>query len=157
MSDPAEVEIGPTVPVEPAPQRDSRWETYGPWLVVVTTIAFSLYELRAQTLVLPYLNDNTLDEQMARFASARLTAGHLPLESWYPYLGLGSPQFLHYQSLGATFVGMIGTVFGVDRTFAWSTYLLVACWPLCVFVSARLFGFSRWTAAMSALVSPFVA
>ena len=29
----------------------------------------------------------------------RIKEGHLPLTSWFPYLGLGSPQFLHYQSL----------------------------------------------------------
>lgn len=136
---------------------DSRWETYGPWLVVVATVAFGLIELRAQTRVVPYLNDNTLDGQMARFASARISAGHLPLTSWYPDLGLGSPQFLHYQSLGATVVGLIGMRLGVNATFAWSTYLLVASWPLSVFIGARLLGRSRWVAAMSALVSPFVA
>ena len=38
---------------------------------------------------------------MVRFATAQLRAGHLPLTSWFPYLGLGSPQFLHYQSLPA--------------------------------------------------------
>lgn len=144
-------------PVIRGDSRVSRLETLGPWLVVAATVVFGLYELRAQTQVLPYLNDNTLDEQMARFASARIFSGHLPLLSWYPYLGLGSPQFLHYQSLGATIVGVIGRVFGVDRTFAWSTYLLVACWPLCVFISARLFGISRWAAALGALMAPFVA
>ena len=27
--------------------------------------------------------------------------GHLPLTGWFPYLGLGSPRFLRYQSLPA--------------------------------------------------------
>ena len=36
---------------------------------------------------------------MVRFVATRVCQGHLPLTSWFPYLGLGSPQFLHYQSL----------------------------------------------------------
>ena len=83
--------------------------------------------------------------------------GHLPLTSWFPYLGLGSPQFLHYQSLPAMTVGLIGTVADPDTVFRWSLYLLLALWPLAIYWSARLFGLGRWTAAAAAAVSPFLA
>ena len=45
---------------------------------------------------------------MVRFATAQLRAGHLPLTSWFPFLGEGSPQFLHYQSLPAIVTGAAG-------------------------------------------------
>ncbi len=56
----------------------------------------------------PYLNDSSMHEQMVRFATAQLRAGHLPLTSWFPFLGEGSPQFLHYQSLPAILTGAAG-------------------------------------------------
>ena len=55
---------------------------------------------------MPYLDDSSLHEQMTRFAASRIKEGHLPLTSWFPYLGLGSPQFLHYQSLPAMTAGV---------------------------------------------------
>ena len=45
--------------------------------------------LRAVTLAVPYLDDSSVHEQMVRFATAQLAGGHLPLTSWFPYLGLG--------------------------------------------------------------------
>ena len=70
--------------------------------------------LRALTLGVTYLNDSSLHEQMVRFATAQLRAGHLPLTSWFPFLGEGSPQFLHYQSLPAIVTGLVGLAVGPD-------------------------------------------
>jgi hypothetical protein len=42
---------------------------------------------------------------MVRAATAQLRAAHLPLATWFAYLGLDSPQFLHYQSLPALLTG----------------------------------------------------
>ena len=106
---------------------------------------------------MPYLDDSSMHEQMVRFAASRIKEGHLPLTSWFPYLGLGSPQFLHYQSLPAMTAGTIGTVIDPDTVFRWSLYLLLALWPLAVYWCARLFGLSRWTAAGAAAVAPFLA
>ena len=63
--------------------------------------------LRALTLGVTYLNDSSLHQQMVRFATVQLRAGHLPLTSWFPFLGEGSPQFLHYQSLPAIVTGLV--------------------------------------------------
>ena len=106
---------------------------------------------------MPYLDDSSLHEQMVRAAAARISQGHLPLTSWFPYLGLGSPQFLHYQSLPSMISGLIGTVVNPDTVFRWSLYLLLALWPITVYWSGRLFGLSRWTAASAAAVAPFLA
>ena len=77
---------------------------------------------------------------MVRVATAQLQAGHLPLTTWFPYLGLGSPQFLHYQSLPAMLAGVAGLAIGPNAAFRWTLYLLLSLWPLSVYLAARLFG-----------------
>jgi hypothetical protein len=132
-------------------------ERFGPWFLVALAAAWGLWELRAELRAVPYLDDSSLHQQMVRFAATRIRAGHLPLTSWFPYLGLGSPQFLHYQSLPSMTAGLVGTVADPDTVFRWSIYLLLALWPLAVYWGGRLFGLSRWTAASAAALSPFLA
>ena len=93
---------------------------------------------------------------MVRFATAQLRAGHLPLSSWFPFLGEGSPQFLHYQSLPAMVTGVVGLATGPDVAFRWSLYLLLSLWPVSVYLSARAFGCGRPAAAASAAMAPFL-
>jgi hypothetical protein len=97
-----------------------------------------------------------MHEQMVRFATARLRAGHLPLTSWFPFLGEGSPQFLHYQSLPAILTGALGLLTGPDVAFRWSLYLLLSLWPVSVYLAARAFGAGRPAAAASAAMAPFL-
>jgi hypothetical protein len=47
-------------------------------------------------------------------------------------------------------------VVGADTAFRWSLLLLVALWPVVVYLSARLLGLSPWTAAVSAVLAPFI-
>jgi hypothetical protein len=126
------------------------------WLLVAAAVVWSLVSLRALTVAVPYLNDSSLHEQMVRFATAQLQAGHLPLTSWFPFLGDGSPQFLHYQSLPAMLTGAFGLLVGPDVAFRWSLYLLLSLWPISVYLSARLFGAGRPAAAASAAMAPFL-
>ncbi|MGO9855818.1 MAG: hypothetical protein ACLPYY_12340 [Acidimicrobiales bacterium] len=135
----------------------SPWSWGAPWIVVTLAVAWGLWELRPELRAVPYLDDSSLHEQMVRFAASRIRQGHLPLTSWFPSLGLGSPQFLHYQSLPSMLTGAIGTVVDPDTAFRWSLYLLLALWPLAVYWSGRLFGLSRWTAASAAAVAPLLA
>ena len=123
---------------------------------MVAAVGWNLASLRALTVGVPYLNDSSLHEQMVRFATSQLRAGHLPLTSWFPFLGEGSPQFLHYQSLPAIITGAAGLVVGPDIAFRWSLYLLLSLWPLSVYVAARAFGAGRPAAAASAAMSPFL-
>ena len=141
----------------PQPPRVQRsWARYAPWVVVALTVLWGLFELRPVLRAVPYLDDSSIHEQMVRFAAARIRSGHLPQTSWFPYLGLGSPQFLHYQSLPAILSGLAGTVVDPDTAFRWSLYLLLALWPVTIYWCGRLFGLSRWTAASAAAVSPFL-
>jgi hypothetical protein len=139
-----------------AARRTDRRAARGPWLLVAAAVMWNLVSLRALTLGVAYLDDSSVHEQMVRFASARLSAGHLPLTSWFPYLGLGSPQFLHYQSLPAMLTGVVGLVTGPDAAFRWSLYLLLSLSPVSVYAGARLFGLGRLPAAAAAAMSPFL-
>jgi hypothetical protein len=123
---------------------------------VAAVVAWNLVNLRALTLGVAYSDDSSLHEQMVRFATAQLRAGHLPLTSWFPFLGEGSPQFLHYQSLPAMLTGALGLLTGPDVAFRWSLYLLLSLWPVSVYLSARAFGAGRPAAAASAAMAPFL-
>jgi hypothetical protein len=127
-----------------------------PWSIVAAAVGWNLASLRALTFGVAYLNDSSLHEQMVRFATAQLRAGHLPLTSWFPFLGAGSPQFLHYQSLPAILTGALGLLTGPDAAFRWSLYLLLSLWPISVYLSARAFGAGRPAAAASAAMAPFL-
>ena len=140
------------------PLRDvgGRTASWWPWLVVAAAVSWNLVSLRALTIGVPYLNDSSMHEQMVRFATSQLRAGHLPLTSWFPFLGEGSPQFLHYQSLPAILTGAVGLLTGPDVAFRWSSYLLLSLWPISVYLSARAFGAGRPAAAASAAMAPFL-
>jgi hypothetical protein len=140
------------------PPRDSggRTAVWWLWLLVAAAVGWNLFSLRALTLRVAYLDDSSLHEQMVRFAAAQLRAGHLPLTSWFPFLGEGSPQFLHYQSLPATLTGALGLLVGPDVAFRWTLYLLLSLWPISVYLSARAFGAGRPGAAASAAMAPFL-
>jgi hypothetical protein len=125
-------------------------------LLVIGAVVWNLVNLRALTLPVTYLDDSSLHEQMVRVATAQLRAGHLPLTSWFPYLGEGSPQFLHYQSLPAMLTGLAGLLVGPNTAFRWALYLLLSLWPVSIYVSARAFGGSRPAAAASAAMAPFL-
>src|SRR5579863_10318108 len=92
-----------------AADRPEGWLRFAPWGLVLIAVIWGLVELRPALTTVPYLDDSSLHEQMVRSASARLSQGHLPFTSWWPYLGLGSPQFLHYQSLPSVISGVLGT------------------------------------------------
>ena len=128
----------------------------GAWLLVGGAVAWNLVSLRAETLAVAYLDDSSVHEQMVRFATELLRAGELPLTSWFPYLGEGSPQFLHYQSLPAIITGAAGLVVGPDVAFRWSLYLLLSLWPVSVYLGGRLLGLGRLGAGCAAVMAPFL-
>ena len=124
--------------------------------MVVAAVVWNLFNLRAETVSVANGNDRAMHAEMVRFATAQWRKGHLPLTTWFPNLGLGSPHFLHYQSLPAMITGLIGVATGPNTAFCWSTYLLVSMWPVSVYLGARVFGLKRWSAACSAAIAPFL-
>ena len=127
-----------------------------PPLLAVAVAAVNLWAVRATRLPIAYLDDADMHEQMVRFATQSFAAGRNPLTRWFPYLNEGSPQFLHYQSLGAMITGAVGLVTGPDTAFRWSLLLLWGLWPLAIYASARIFGLGRWPSAAAAAVSPLL-
>jgi len=126
------------------------------FLPVVATCGIFLALLRSELVQVAYLNDSAMHEEMVRFALAKIRNGHFPPDSWFPFLNLGSPQYLHYQSLGAMLTALLAWAIGVGRAFTLTTWLLVGCWPLCVYGAGRLFGLRRGAAMTAAVLSPFV-
>ncbi len=137
-------------------RRCDRPERYGALALVAATVAFNLVFLRQESSVVSTLNDSSVHEQMVRYATHQFGLGHLPLDGWFPYLGLGSPLFLHYQSFGASVTGLLGLVISPNRAFSLMLYLLLSLWPICVYASARLLGLGAWQAGAAALVTPLV-
>jgi hypothetical protein len=139
---------------EPPPdERATRW---APLALVALAVAFNLWLLRAEILPVRQLNDSAVHQSMIRWALDRIREGHLPLDGWYPYLGLGSSLFHHYQSLPHALSGYLALVTGPDFAFSGTLYLLLASWPISVYLGARLLGWERWPAAGAALLSPLL-
>jgi cytochrome c-type biogenesis protein CcmH/NrfG len=123
---------------------------------VATAVLFNLVALRAETSEVPNLNDGSLHIAMMQVALHDIGQGQLPLGGWFPDLGLGSAQFLHYQSLPHVIGALVATIFGTANVYYWSLYLLLSLWPLSVYAGARLLGWDRWIAATAALLSPLL-
>ena len=99
-----------------------------------------MWILRVQLRAVSYPNDLATHTQMVTVAKDILSTGKFPLDQWYPYLSLGSPFFVQYQSFSAILTGALGKVIGVHPAFVGTLYLLLALWPICIYLSARLLG-----------------
>ncbi|MGH2740010.1 MAG: DUF6541 family protein [Actinomycetota bacterium] len=132
------------------------WARSAPLLLVAAAVLFNLVVLRPEVTPANNLNDSAVHAQMVRWAETRIEREQLPLDGWYPYLGLGSSRFHRYHSLPHILTGLVGRIFGPDAAFRWSVYLLLALWPISVYLGSRLLGWSRWVAGSAALVSPLL-
>jgi hypothetical protein len=124
--------------------------------LAVVAVAFNLFVFRAELRSVASPNDTSVHISMVRWAENRLRNGHLVFDGWYPRVSFGVAQFHRYQSLAPILGGVLALAIGAARTIAWSNYLLVCLWPLCVYWSVRLFRFDRWTAGITALLSPLI-
>ncbi len=117
---------------------------------------YGLWLLRAQALTVEYPNDMAMHLQMITIAKDILSAGKFPMGQWYPYLSLGSPFFVQYQSFSAILTSALGELIGVHHAIAFTLYLLLALWPICVYWSGRLLGWGRWVAGVAAAMAPLL-
>jgi Gpi18-like mannosyltransferase len=140
-----------TVPLRRLP----RWASFA---LVALSCGFGLLVLRAETTPVPNLNDSAFHEQMVRWADGQIAQGRVPLDGWFPDLSLGSSFFHHYQSLAETLTAYAARVVGgsADGTYLWILYLLLALWPVSVYLGARLLDWDRWSAGSAAAVSPLL-
>ena len=153
----AEPESPAATPTTAAPRRRRlNWSNVAPSLLVALPVIFNLWVLRSERLVVSYPNDSQTHLQMVQWATSMLSHGLLPFDHWYPHLSLGSPFFVQYQSLSAVLAGALGLVVGAQTSYAWTLYLLLALWPLCVFWTGRLLGWGRWESSIAAVISPLL-
>jgi len=146
------------VPLPEATAREPRatgWTRWLPWLLVGFAVAFGAWLLRAELRDVLYPNDEGAHLGMVRLAEARIRGLHNPFDAWYPYLGLGVPQYSQYQSLPSIITGLLSIPFG-DAAFRVVNYGLLVTLPVPVFVGARLLDLDRWEAGAAALVSPML-
>ncbi len=143
-------------PSEPEPTR--RWLRLLPLSLVIVSCVFSLVILRSETTPANNLNDSAFHLEMVRWASHQISEGRIPLDGWFPDLSLGSSFFHHYQSLPYTLTAYAARIspFDLTSTYLWILYLMLALWPISVYLGARLLSLERWPAAAAALVSPLI-
>jgi hypothetical protein len=132
------------------------WCRFGPEVLIFLAVSFNLWVLRVQLRAVSYPNDLATHTQMVTLAKDVLSTGKFPLDQWYPYLSLGSPFFVQYQSFSAIITGALSKVIGVHPAFVGTLYLLLALWPICVYLSARLLGWERWVAGAAAAMAPLL-
>ncbi len=146
-------------PQVPVPVPGGRLARRMPHAVVALSCLFGLVILRGELKPAQYLNDSAFHLQMVRWAGDRIREGNVPLDGWFPDLSLGSSFFHHYQSLPHTLTAVAAYVTGMGdhHLYLWITYLLLALWPIAIYWSARLLGWSPWVGAAAAAVSPLVA
>jgi len=144
------------VPTMPATRRRPTWQRYTPEALVGLAVLFNLWVLRSEWLVVSYPNDSQTHLQMVQVARSMLLQGQLPFGHWYAPLSLGSPFFVQYQSASAVLTGALGLLFGAQQTYAASLYLLLALWPICVYISGRLLGWGKWESGIASVISPLL-
>lgn len=143
-------------PRYPILERLKRWAPAAPASLLVIPVLFGLWVLRAETTLAPNFNDSSLHLAMVRWARHEIDQGRVPLDGWFPSLGMGISQFHHYQSLPHILTAYLSIITGPDRAFVWSLYLLLATFPISVYLGARLFGLDRWVAVAAAVASPIL-
>jgi len=149
----------PPVPDWPSAEEGAasrRWTAYWPVLLVALTVAVNLWVLRSERLVVTAVNDQSVHRLLIEWARANWANGVVPFDGWFPRLSAGLPEFHHYQVLPHILTGLVATVVGTDHAVAWTNYLGMALWPVCIYLTVRLFGFSRTTAGLTAAMAPLV-
>jgi len=68
-------------------------------LALAAVVAVAGVVLRGELTPAQNLNDGAMHGSMVRWAEGILRHGRVPLDGWYPRLGLGFAQFHHYQSV----------------------------------------------------------
>ena len=131
------------------------WKRRGPECLVLLAVLFNLWVLRAERFPVAYPNDSAVHLQMVAFAQHLLSSGQFPLDHWYPYLSQGSPFFVQYQSASAIITGAMGQLIGPQQALLDVVSAFVT-WPLCIYWTGRLLGWSRWASASSAAISPLL-
>jgi Bacterial membrane protein YfhO len=134
--------------------KNPRWRA---GIVVAVAVVFSAVTLWPETRGAHRFNDLPAHVAWVRWAADRIASGHSPLDGWLPQLALGAPHFHQYQVLPHIVAGLLATLSDPETVVRWSLYLLVATWPISVYIGARLLDQRRRVAALAALLAPLLA
>ena len=137
--------------------RESRsWVAFMPMLLVALAVVINLWVLRSERLLVTAVNDQSVHRLFVEWARSQWMNGSIPFDGWFPNLSLGYAAFHHYQVLPHIITGAIATVIGTSRAMAWTNYLGMALWPICIYLTVRIFGFSRLTGGITAMLAPLI-
>jgi hypothetical protein len=138
-----------------ATRQGRRW----PWVVIGIYVVLQGIVLRAETWpAAPVrINDYAVHIALVRWAADRIAAGHLPLDGWFPNLGLGTPYFHQYQTLPHLVGALFAQIVDAGTVVRWSGYLLLTLWPLFVFLGVRMLTKDDVVAVAAGVVAPLIA
>ena len=122
----------------------------------VLAVLFNLVVLGEQLKSVEPLNDTSVHLAVVRWARRLMDAGQVPVDAWFPQLQFGVAISRHYQALPDLLTAFLSWPLGVDTTFHLLEYLLLATWPVSVYIGVRLLGWDPLVACGAALVSPLV-
>ena len=153
-----DLEISSYSPADKATlERNSRsWVALMPMLLVALAVLINLWVLRSERLVVTAVNDQSVHRLFVEWARSHWMSGSVPFDGWFPNLSLGYAAFHHYQVLPHIITGAVATVIGTNKAMAWTNYLGMALWPICIYLTVRIFGFSRVTGGITAMLAPLI-
>src|SRR5438132_1222533 len=135
-------------------------------LLLALAVGFNLQQLYPEVAIrVPMLNDGVLHLLNVGRVVVAVAAGQDPTDSSLASINFGFPLSHYYQHLPylppAGVYLLLFFLFGqtapLPDVFAWTTYLLLAVFPLSIYLSARWFGFDRLPSAMAAVVASLLA
>ena len=134
-------------------RRGVRW---WPFAVLAVPIGWNAWWMRAELGSVSYVNDNAFHQAVLRWMHGRLESGDHSLDGWFPGVNLGYPVTHHYQTAPHRVAAYLAEITGSDRVIAISTVLLLAAWPIALYVALRRWGFGRIGAVAAASLAPFI-
>ena len=128
----------------------------GAHLAVGLVILFNAVLFRTQLHAATTASDMTAHQTLVDWAVRQLRAGHLPLDGWVPRIGLGFPAMHQYQSLPHQLTAVFALIVGVGPAMRITTYALLITWPASVYAGSRILRLPASTAAVAAVLSPWL-
>ena len=126
-------------------------------LVLIPSVFNAIVLLPEVSIPIPSLNDDAFHLVLIQRGSEALANGENVFDHWTPELDIGFPQFLYYQHLPHLAVILLHHLLlkRVDllTLFNMIRYILLVCFPITVFWSARRMGFSTVAGAIAASFS----
>ena len=119
-------------------------------------VVLNLWILRAQARPVQNWGDGAVHVALIRRAWSVWSGGDIPVDAWLNTFTTGFPVFHHYQSLPHALMGVVAGAVGPQKAYSWSLYLLLASWPISVYIGGRLMGWSKWEAGTAGFLAPLL-